>query len=486
MAAKANIRVEILIMGRHFLYLPLYLAQFEHRKSRKLPFYGEIPPQYSVKVRVAPRERDRTDAAVFGALMDARLSSSDIMFAACDPTVLLARQDKNALMAASLISSSAFWAVNHDAKNVRLVSDLSAFERILCYEEKTTSNLIARRIVKRDTDKLHVVNSTDEIWALNEFGEGTLAISPEVLNIANLISRELGPGEKRADIVLELCTTKEFSNVLTTALFTRAEVVEKHPELVSGVLAALQSALLAIHAGHPIVAECAGHNYKDAFYLDKALEIANRGNVFPETILVRHDRWQRACEFYYISHALAEGKEKRTLATGEELVVEQLYKQAVEDRGLRMLVTEAITRGFSRAFGGGHAASADGNGRTSRLGVIWAFVLLAAGFATRHVFGAAIDPDAKIAMASWVVMLFAGWWSGELACYRKPSSLYAAHWAAFGLLWWALHELVVQDAHFLPGVVLNDALAGGILTLAGGWAIAAGFRSRGKERGQEG
>lgn len=478
MTAKAAIDVKILVMDRHFLYLPLYVAQFDHPKSRKLPFFGMIPPKYSVEVTRPQRETDRSDKAVFDQLMDARLSSSNIMFAACDPTVLLARPEKNALMAASLITSSAFWAVNHDVRNVRLVSDLSSFDRILCYREGTTSNLIARRIAKRDTNKLTVVDSTDEIQRLEGLGEGTLAISPEVLKIANLIHGPLRPGEKRAEIVLELSTSKEFSNVLTTALFTRAEVVEKHPELVSGVLSALQTALVAINAGHPMVKESARHNFVDAFYLDEALEIARRGNVFPETIQIRHDRWQRACEFYFISQALADGREKSALTKREQLTAEELYGQAVRDRGLQSLVVEAITRGFRGALDGQNATSADGPGRWPRQAILWALGLLMVGFVAGHSFSDAA-PGAGITIGlSWAMMLFAGWWSGELARYRKSSGLYPAHLFSFALLWWALHELVIPsrwDAHFLSGVVLDGAVAGGILTLTGTWVVGVGL-----------
>src|SRR5437899_11072713 len=122
-------------MDRHFLYLPLYVAQFDHPSSGKRPWFGKVPPQYSIEVTPPERESDRKDKAVFDRLMDSQLVSSDVMFAACDPTVLLARSDENAMMAAALIASSAFWAVNHDAGSVRLVSDLSSLGRILYYEE---------------------------------------------------------------------------------------------------------------------------------------------------------------------------------------------------------------------------------------------------------------------------------------------------------------------------------------------------------------
>lgn len=479
MTSEAAIRAKILVMDRHFLYLPLYLAQFDDPVIGKRPWFNKVPPQYSLEVTLPQRDSDHNDSAVFGQLMEARLSSSDVMFAACDPTVLFGRQDGNAMMAASLVASSAFWAVNHDADNVRLVSDLSSFDKILCYEPGTTSNLIARRIAKRDTNKLHIVRSTDEIPQLEKLGEGTLALSPEVLKIANLVYGPLRPGEKRAKIVLELSTSKEFSNVLTTVLFTRVEVLEKHPELVCGVLAALQSALLAIHAGHPMVKAAATNSYRDAFHLDEALAIASSGNVFPETIHVRHDRWQRASEFYYISQAMAEGRDKSTLTKAEQRKTEEIYEKAVLDRVLRGLVAEAITRGFREALDSGDALSAAA--WTSRRRLWAALGLLVAGFVAGIVFVSTTAPlGNKIAIGvSWTLAMLAGWWLGELAGYRKWSLGYAAHWVSFVLSWWALHELAVArampDAHFLPGIKLGDGLATGILTLAGGWAIAFGL-----------
>lgn len=485
MGTKSKIEVKILMMDRHFLYLPLYVAQFDHKPSGKLPFYGKIPPQYSVEVVVPPRESDRTDESVFKLLMDDRLGSGDIMFAACDPSAFLRKPDKNALMAASLLTSAAFWAVNHDSGNVRLVADLSSFDRILCYQEGTTSNLIARRIVKNDTDKLHVVAPTQEIPTLEKFGAGTLAISPEPLKIANLIEAQLRPGEERAKIVLDLCAIKEFSNVLTTTLFTRKEVVEKHPELVSGVLIALQCALRAIQADLPMVKDCALYNFRDAFQLDKAMEMAKTGNVFPTTIHVSRDRWQRACEFYYISQAMALGRDKRALTEQEQLKGESLYEQAVLSPDLISLVNNSIKCGLREALVVDFCEQP--KNRAIRWGtlLLLAVALLAAGFGAGQIFAATAASGSKIAIGiSWVIMVILGWKSGELPGYRKPSSGYLAHWVSFALGWWALHELVVPrfvpDAHFLAGLVLGDALAGGVLTLTSGWIISMGVVMRGK------
>ena len=481
MASEDIINVKILMMGRHFLYLPVYLAQFASPEFKKLPFFGKVPSKYSVRATLPMRERDKSDAAVFKALMDAQLGASDIMFAVCDPTVLLENPDKNARMAASLISSSAFWAVNHSRQNVKLLSDLAVFNQIICYGDKTTSNLIARRIVKGDTHKLLVVNSTDEIAKFESCGEGTLAISPELLKIANLIYGPLGPEEKRAEIVLELCTTKEFSNVLTTALFTRSEVVEKHPELVTGVLTALQSALLAIHAGHPMVAACVRSNYEDAFRVEEALTIASNGNIFPETIQLRRDRWQRACEFYYISHAVAMGRTKTTLSRQEEIQVETIYAQAV-DYGLQNLVTKAISNGFMGALDSENQVSAIRTKWILRQSLVWPF-LIAIGFGVGNISAMAGTPSAKIMIGiSWTFMFFLGWLLGKFFCYQKMSKFYASHWIFFFLSWWMLHEVVAKalqsDAHFFAGVAIDELLMVVILTLASGVLTTMGFSMR--------
>lgn len=468
--------VKILVMDRHFLYLPLYLAQFDHPDSGKIPWFGEVPSKYSIEITVPTRDTDRTDKAVFDALVDSRLASSDIMFAACDPNVLLARQDKNAMIAASLVASFAFWAVNHDPGDIRLVSELSSFDKILCYKPGTTSNMIARWIAKLDTDKLEVVNSRQEITEMENRGGRSLAISPEVLQIANSIYGPLDRNGKRTQIVLDLCNTKEFSNVLTTVLFTRSEVVEKYPDLVSGILTALQRALLAIHAEHPMVGECVRRAYRDAHRLDEALEIAKRGNVFPETIHVRHDRWQRACEFYYISQSMARGEDNYTPTTEEQRQAEQLYERSVLDRSLRHLVNNGIMRGFRATLedDGGELVADHATGQM----LTWVIVLSAAAFGIGQLFAASLGLETKLVVGlSWGLMLLTGWWLGEYACFQKPSRGYIAHWISFVLIWWVIHEIALlrglPDAHFLAGVTLDGAFQTIILALAGSWLVGS-------------
>lgn len=490
MSTKQDVKVKILVMDRHFLYLPLYVAQFDHPASRKLPYFGKVDAKYSIEVIPMPPHKERSDAAVFDALMSARLGSSDIMFAACDPTVLIARPEKNALMAASLISSSAFWAVNHDVSNVRLFSDLSSFNPIICYGERTTSNLIARRIVKRDTGKLMIVPSTDEIRALAHHGAGALAISPEILKIANLLYEPLRAGEKRHEIVLDLSTTKEFSNVLTTALFTRAEVVEQHPDLVSGILTAIQSALVAIHAGHKMVIECAKSNFEDAFHVEQALAIAQNSNVFPETIQVRRDRWQRACEFYYSSHAAATGKEKNSLTKEQQLNAEQLYTQSVLDRGLRILVIEAIARCYSELLNGKSPTVSDIAKMTNQWVILGGIGMLVLGFSVGHLFSAKVEPLAKFLMASsWTAMLVVGWKAGDFFRYKKASLPYCLHWLSLLVSWWSLHELFISNSvpnsNLFVGVPLDAGSASGLLTLGIAYFLGAGFYMRSEQQRPE-
>ena len=461
---NSKIKVQILVMERHFLYLPLYLAEYECKEKGKQSFYGKLPSQYEVIVKPLDRKIKKSDAAVFGALMDSRIGSSDLMFAACDPTVILARPDKNALMAASLISSSAFWAINHNAENVRVVSDLSSFDKIICYGEKTTSNLIARRIVKNNTEKLKEVNPRGEIDYLNELRDGELVITPELLTIANLLHGTLGPGQKRCEIVLNLSSTKEFSNVLTTALFTRAEVVEQHPKLVAGVLTALQLALNAIKGQHEIVADCIQDNYRDAFFQDKALEIARTSNVFPETIEIRRDRWLRACEFYYISHAIAEGRNKNTLNKKEELVGENVYEQAVLDRSLQRLVRKAIAHAFTERYDEQQNGNDEAATNTSVWYTLYTFVIITAAFAIGHICAANVPFTEKLVMAcSWGALVLAQFYFTRTFSSRIGGGFCQAEQVVFAISWWAAHELVIKhvipNAHFIGGVELSNTIS---------------------------
>jgi hypothetical protein len=483
-----TVQASIRVIDRHFLYLPLYLAQFEP-PGGKQPWFGKLPPGYSLEITVPEREKHRTDAHVFDELMNARLGSSDLMFAVCDPTVLLRRRDKNARMVAALIANSAFWAVNHHARDMRLISDLSSFDRIVCYEEGTTSNLIARRIARKDTAKLRVVPSTLEIQALKELGEGTLAISPEVLKIANLVHGELESGEQRAEIVMDLCSTKEFSNVLTTVLFTRAEVIDKHEGLVSALASALQSSLIAIHSENEVVQQCARSNFRDAYRVEDALAIATRGNVFPETIRIRRDRWQRACEFFFISQAIADGREKATLTRSEQLIAEECYEETVLDHKLSDLVSNAIIDSFRHGMAGPKPTLRERLRAAVPMGAA-ACAVFGFGFGVGHVFGAPVSSTSKAVMAaSWLLMVVTGWVAGELTGFRKRSPLYVVNWAIFALLWWALHErfipLGIYDAHFIAGLQLNDRVGDVIYGLASTWvaSLLVNFAiERGKQR----
>jgi len=482
MSADPKIKVRILIMDRHFLYLPLYFAAFDHPPAKKKAFFGQIPDRYELEIKTLPPTGPRSDGAVYNALMDSRLGSSDLMFGVCDPSTLIARPEKHARIAASLISSSAFWAVNHEAQNLRLVSDLSSFKKIICYGEKTTSNLIARRIVKRDTDKLMVVESTKEIDALRQLGEGTLAISPELLHIANLIHGPLKEGEKRHEIVLELSTSKEFSNVLTTAIFTRAEVVDRYPDLVQGLLAALQRSLMAIYAGHPLVSTCAESNFRDTYCLDEALNLARSSNVFPETIHVRRDRWLRACEFYFTSQAIADGREKSTLTKSENRQSEELYVQAVADVALSKIVREAITDGYREAYDGRPPSLAEIRAIAGRWLVPLVLTGLALGFAAGQMSASIASPGVKLAvLGSWLGMLVTGWWLGECFSIPKLNRTYLVHWLSFSALWIALHEILIarrwSGAHFISGLILDDLLAGTVFGLASAVFVSLCFHT---------
>lgn len=456
MARTNVINVKMLVMHRHFLYLPLYVAEHED-------WFGKLPKGYSLEIRPPVRDDDHTDKGVFDLLMTPPPWEGNVMFAACDPTVVLDRWNENARMAATLVASSAFWAVNHKAKDVRLISDLASFDKILCYGAGTTSNLIAKRIVKHDVSKLQIVNDASEIAELRRLGEGALALSPEVLSITNLIHGPLRNGEKKPEVVFELSNSKEFSNVLTTVLFTRSDIVEQHSALVSGVLMALQLALFAIHSEDPIVEAAANFSFRDAFSLKEALKMAADGNVFPDSIHIKRDRWQRASEFYFISRALAEGEEKNELSDEEQRKAENVYETTVLDAALKKIVSDS----FLEVIGGQ-------NRKCDRRAGLKCSAFTLAGF----VLGAAIvylatnyDKGTSSAFISSVALVTVEICIIEWLRFKKWV-LVSGFLLSFALLWLLAHHILGSRLVPEMNVPFLAHLGGDAMSYLGGLSIA--------------
>ncbi len=279
-------RVQIVQMDEHFLYLPLYFAQEQD-------FFGRIPPDYAVEVVNA---RPHTDEQAYRHLMDvASNDARDVLFAICDPAVILTVDPVSpctAAVLAGLVTNAAFWAIDHKVRKVSLLRDLAEFDKIISYQPGTTSYAIATRIFLDSgrTPQIYPVDPKQELQALKKSPQGWTALSPDILEIEHLLSTDT-----RFGIDLVLGQTQEYNNVLVTALISRDDVVRHHPQLVTGLLAALQRGLIAVNAGDRALTTWASRRFNESAELvDRALQKARDAQLFPTTVDISEPQWLNA------------------------------------------------------------------------------------------------------------------------------------------------------------------------------------------------
>lgn len=332
-AHAATRKIQIIQMAEHFLYLPIYYAKAKN-------FFGKIPPQYSVEVVSA---RPKTDEQAFRALMDV---SSDkrrsVVFAVCDPTVVLTVDSGSRAtpaILAGLITNAAFWAVDHRSRRVKLLRDLAEFDRMIAYHPGTTSYAIARRIFHDKQDKIYCVDPKEELSTLTESPRNSVALSPDILEIEALIT-----GDDHYDIDLAIGSTPEYNNVLVTALLSRADVVRDDPDLVGGLLEALQLSLFAVAAGGQEFSTWAAQRFveEDVHLVDRALNRAREAQLFPTTIDVNEAHWLNAArtvaaaiDRQYDDASAAEAKNMFETAVAP---YRHLAREAVVERVLRRVI----------------------------------------------------------------------------------------------------------------------------------------------------
>lgn len=300
--------VRIVLMERHFLYLPMLLAA-------KKNFYSAIPAGYRVALDVTANS---TDDDAINMLMDRSARNSDVWFAVCDPAAALkfAEADPKPAVLAALVTNTAFWAVNHDANPARNVAGLNAFDRLVCFAKGTTSFAIANAILKMapgNKPSLYVVKPKQELVTLVDRGDKTLVLSPDILGIEAL-TRDSHKGIR---VQLALGRTAEFSNMLVTALVGLDDIVRLHPNLVSGLLSAIYCALLETKTRSNDAFECvsaafgqfiptisvdpAQETAEKRECIETALKIAEDAGVFPATITIARPQWSRAVEMAFRS-----------------------------------------------------------------------------------------------------------------------------------------------------------------------------------------
>lgn len=180
--------VFIIQMDQHFLYLPIYFAKHKG-------FFGYVPDEYEIDFKTS---LERTDISAYEELMLRRTNENEIKFAITDPTVVINRplgvHEPSPVILAAMITNAAFWAVDHRAHEIKHFSDLGSFDKVIAYHPGTTSYGIAARVLReagKDVSELNIktVNRGEELLALTYSEHGTVAISPDILEIDALIDR---------------------------------------------------------------------------------------------------------------------------------------------------------------------------------------------------------------------------------------------------------------------------------------------------------
>lgn len=278
---------KIVVMTDHFLYLPLYYASSKN-------YFGFLPPGHSINIVPSI---DRTDVSAFRMLMDVTSEENrEIDFAVADPACIL---DSNSgtgpapVILAELISNTAFWAIDRRTRPISFIKDIASFDRIIAFHPGTTSYGIASRIF-RDAGKAEAIKRVQpgqELVALQDSKKGTIALSPDILGIDQLISNH-----SEYNIDLALGSTPEYNSVLLTGLMTRSDVAAQYPELARGLLKALQQSLLLIKQCTPDVVRYANDRFLGygEDHVVRALYRTDECHVFPTTIEVSEAHWINA------------------------------------------------------------------------------------------------------------------------------------------------------------------------------------------------
>jgi len=278
--------VRIVCQAKHFLYLPLYFAESND-------FFGLIPKKYNVITESAVIP---TDEFALEELFQGK-HKNETLFAVCDPMPIISKGigENEAVILAGLVKNAAFWAVDHNSDKKTLLRDLAEFDKIICFQEGTTSYRIANDIVKfgKENGKSIELILKDEESTLRELtnfkNTNTIALSPNIPRIQKLIK-----SHNEYKMVLEIGITPEYSNILVTALTTKHYVIEKHKDLVVGLLASLIKAMNAIKCKSSEVIEYVEHFGEFRDISSEVIDSAIEADVFPFDLMIKEMEWRSA------------------------------------------------------------------------------------------------------------------------------------------------------------------------------------------------
>jgi hypothetical protein len=144
---------------------------------------------------------------------------------------------------------------------------------------------------------------------------------------------------QRMSVVLPIGSTSEYNDVMVTALTTRDDVVRDHPELVRGLLRAIQRASIIVKCGFEYLINYAAERFNQARdQVALALDAANKAMVFPVNLAVGRPQWENACDAYLASLDTNANAKRRAK-------IQKLFADSVEPHTL--FAHEAMRQEFS-------------------------------------------------------------------------------------------------------------------------------------------
>ena len=287
----AGLNFRLVTAGVHFLYLPVYYAAYRN-------FFGLIPEGYSLEIDT---QKSRSDRTAYKMLTNRDFEAySDVAFAVCDPTMLIdvpTARNVNPIVACALVSNIAFWAIDHESPSVRSISDLKHFKKIISFEAGTTGHRIAQHIRRVANDKIQIetVQMGSEILALQSRPSGTLALSPNLLELDEIVSNRA-----EFSFTFDLASTPEFSNIVITSLITRHDVATEHKELFEALIRSLAVANSMVRSENEEVVRYAADKFNCPVARAKsALRRGNAAQIFPAGLELTSPQWENAARAYY-------------------------------------------------------------------------------------------------------------------------------------------------------------------------------------------
>jgi hypothetical protein len=402
---------KIVVMTKHFLYLPLYYAHYRN-------YFGFLPATHHIDKIV--QSRDQTDLSAFEMLMDTTSEENrDIDFAVADPTCILDHPrgaGPAPIVLAELISNTAFWAIDRRSRAMQLVKEIGQFDNIISFHPGTTSYGIASRIY-RDAGRpdalkrsIRKVDPGKELIALKKSEKNTIALSPDILGIDDLVSTNT---DFNIDFIF--ANSPEYTSVLITGLLSRTDVVDEKHALIVGLLKALHQSIKLIRQRMPDVIDFANSTFESSG-IENVMRTLNRideAHIFPASVEVDQVHWINAARvagdakgtpWNDASHATAMNTYDKAIQPYCHLAKSAVSE--IESRLARALELAPVTASLVSRLRAPIFCSIVAILAANLLhwSAPWVFLLIFAwGTTASHLFG--FVPRSKVWFLHWVVLL---------------------------------------------------------------------------------